>query len=181
MFNSFPNAFHEKSVKDNELNTKYNTRVEYLHVSSSDRDLTMYPDVNHYAVDLYKTFKNISSIELIQATIPNVTTDDPYVILKISEIDPTVFSLNSYVDGAFAIIPFIATTGKWVNLNCNNELIQKIFVTPKSTLDRMTIDLYAKNGSLFSFGSSGLIDNDFVFKITTIEKDRSDINFHSVY
>jgi hypothetical protein len=178
---NFPQVFTEKHVPDREAGIIYEKRVEYLHVSSSDRDIVSYPFVNHYSVELNNTFKNISCIELIQATIPNVSTTEPFVVLKIDEIDQAVFSSNIYIDNAFAIIPFISSTGNWINLNCNKELIEKSFITPKSSLEKMTISLLSKNGNFFPFGLTGNIENDFVFKITTIQKSRNEINVHSVF
>lgn len=184
MFNSynrdinFPSAFTQESVKDNEKGIIYQEQIDYLHISSSDRDLISYPSSHYYSIPLNNTFKNISKIELIQATIPNVSTTEPFVILKIDELDKTVFSLNRYIDNSFAIIPFRPSTSNWINLNCKEELIEKNFITPKSSLDKMTISLYTKNGTLFPFNN---IDNDFVFKITTVQKSRSNINVHSIF
>ena len=104
--------------------------------------------------------------------------------MRIDEIDGSVSSINTTIDNAFAIIPLIYTTGSnWIHLNCNKELIEKVYITPKSILSKVSISLMTKNGNLFNFGSGNgyAIQNDFVFKITTFEKSRNQINIRSVF
>jgi hypothetical protein len=181
------NPFSQENNKflsvENEKDIVYEKRIEYLHVSSSDRDLISYPNVNNYSITLRNHYKNITNIELISVTIPNVVTTEPFVVLNIDELDGAVCSVNPVIDDAFAIIPLFATTSSWVHLNCNNELIEKIYLTPKSSINKMTIKLFTKGGALFDFGSGNAdsIQNDFVFKITTLDKSRSSINIRSVY
>ena len=58
-------------------------KVSYFTVSSRDRDITVYPDVNRYSVHLPRDYREIHSIELIQGIIPdaNNVTREPYLVV----------------------------------------------------------------------------------------------------
>ena len=66
----------------------------------------MYPSPNSYVIDLPREYKNIKSIELLDATIPdkNNVTRQPYLVLNIKEINDVIDSIDPVLNQAFAVL-----------------------------------------------------------------------------
>lgn len=172
-----------------EPNIKYDYYDYYFVVSSASRDITNYPSESNYVVSFDTPYKNVHSIELIQAIIPdkNSVTSEPYILLNIDEISDTMKSNNQPLLNAFAIIQLTTpvVNNKFINTDKRiHENIPKIFHTPIS-LSKMSIKLTDSNGVVFDFGGTSSTDkehqNTLVFKITCYEKSRASINFRNVY
>lgn len=170
---------------------KYTERIDFLHVSSIDRDVTAYPGVNHYRFVFEDTFKNVKAIRMIGATIPNQNNvlDNPEVIIEIEEINHINFSSKN-INKAFAILPLKGPSRALdgfitpeMACNLNSELF---FRTPVAKLNSLTITIKDITGNRIDFAEPvGTTDkkfqNTFLFKITTIEKDRQVIQHRNVY
>jgi hypothetical protein len=170
----------------------YEKQVHYLAISSKDRDVVAYPDVNHYVIHLPREFKNIHSIELVQAIIPDQqsVTDEPYLLLKIAEIEDVMASNDRGISDAFAILQLAppTTTGGFIQIDKRiHENVVKFFHTPKSSLSKMTITITDESSIPFDFGADGPnppmknLQNTFVFKITCLEKKRDQIQHRNVF
>lgn len=173
-----------------EPDIEYEQVDHYLTVSSKNRDSTQYPSVSDYVVNFQHDFKNIHSIELIQAIIPdkNDVIDEPYLLLKIEELEDVMVSLDRHISDAFAILQVCPPTssGGFIQIDKRiHENVVKCFKTPKSTLSRMTIKISDCDGNIFDFGGSGSISkefqNTFVFKIVCLEKKRSSLGHRNVF
>lgn len=172
-----------------EPDIKYDYYDYYFVVSSASRDLVNYPRESNYMVSFDTPYKNVHSIELIQAIIPdkNSVTSEPYLLLSIEEIPDIMASNNQEILNAFAIIQLTppVTAGGFINTDKRiHENIPKVFHTPIS-LSRMSIKLTNSLGSVFDFGGISSTDkqyqNTFVFKITCYEKSRDSIKFRNVF
>ncbi|NDC95549.1 hypothetical protein EB077_09620, partial [bacterium] len=127
-----------------EPDLQYQDRIQYLFVTSSDRDTGAYPNPNHYAIKFPKEFKNIKEIELVNIILPdkNNITGEPYLLLKIDEIDDVMVSNNIHIAESFAFLALAnpTTTGGFITIDKRvHENTPKVYTTPKASLDRMTI------------------------------------------
>jgi hypothetical protein len=194
--NNFQNVytpqFNEQYSVKQEKDIRYEEVYYYLAVSSKDRNTTDYPDVNKYTINLPKEYKNISSIELIQAIIPdqNQVTKEPYLLLKIDELEDVMASTDRNISDAFAILQLAPPTTSphgFIQIDKRiHENTVKYYRIPKASLTRMTISITDYLGALFDFGNDSTpidkkLQNTFVFKITCLEKTRSELNHRNVF
>jgi len=189
-------------VYNNESNTQYSIsqepdlqyekKVHYLTISSKDRNVTAYPNVNQYSIKFPNEFKNIHSIELIQAIIPdqNDVQDEPYLLLQIDEIQDVMVSNDKNISNSFAILQLAAPTrsGTFIQIDRRiHEYTVKYYDTPKAYLSKMSITILDSTGALFDFGTdtpsppNKSFQNTFIFKIVTLEKQRRVLNHRNVY
>lgn len=169
----------------------YAERVDFLHVSSIDRNTVFYPKANNYRITFEDTFKNVKSIKLIGATLPNQNgiLDNPSVIIQIDEINHLNFSSNN-INRGFAVLPLKgptrATDGFIVpEMSCNlNSYVE--FRTPLAKLNAFTINITGIDGQNIDFGDpDGSLDkkyqNTFLFRVVTMEKSRDELHHRNVY
>lgn len=173
-----------------EPNIEYEKVDYYVTVSSRDRDISQYSSESSYVVNFQEEFKNIHSIELIQAIVPdkNDVTNEPYLLLRIDELDNFMVSVDRNVSDAFAILQLCppTATGTFIQIDKRiHENVVKVFKTPKSTLSRMTIKVTDCEGNLFDFGGTSSLNksfqNTFVFRIVCLEKQRSSLSHRNVF
>ena len=175
-----------------EPDIEYEEKVHYLSISSKDRDLTAYPDVNHYSIQFPNEFRNIYSIELIQGIIPdkNNVQDEPYLLLKIDEIQDTMVSNDKNIADSFAILQLAPPTKANTFIQIDRRIHEytiKYYQTPKAYLSKMTITILGSDGIPFDFGTdtpsppNKQHQNTFIFKIVTLEKKRKVLNHRNVY
>ncbi len=195
--NMYDNSKYNKDkVNDIKYSLKYEEKIEYMQsekflvINSKDRNVTDYPNSNHFCIFFDDTFKNISKIELIQAIIPdkNSVTSEPYLLLNIDEISETMYANDKYISDSFAVLQLCKpiTTGGFINIEKRiHENVVKYYNTPKSSLSKMTIKIMTTSGSLFDFGGSGDLSKEYqvvlVFRITCIDKSTSEIKQRNVY
>jgi hypothetical protein len=166
----------------------YIETVSYLHINSSDRNVTAYPSVNSYKIDTDDRFKNIKSIELIAGSIPNVNSVllQPYLILKIDGLNHINFSNKNIVSG-FAMMYLQNTSGTFIQPELG--VLQRNvlnFKTPLASLSNINLQILKPDGTLFSFGESAgdvsvTYSTSFTLRIVSIEKSRKDLNNRSVF
>lgn len=175
-----------------EPNIQYEETTHYLVVSSNDRNVTDYPNVNNYVINLQDEIKNITSIQLIQAIIPdkNDVTQEPFLLLKIAEMEEVMISNNRNISDAFAILQMSSpvTTGFFIEIDTKiHENCVKYYKTPKSSLSRLSITITDMNGIPFDFGTdtpsppNKEFQNLFVFRITTLETKRDSLNQRAIF
>ena len=164
----------------------------YLSVDSHDRDRTKFPNPNEYTIPLISSdasgqgsvpgrrYKNIVSIELVSAVIPNRANvmDEIYLILDIDEIDNAVFDASNHNLSRGFKLMFCGCDGtsKWLRLDQDISLpVKKIFYPkPKASFDRISIRILKRDGTPFNFGTDNALpadvnpdlQNSFTFKIT---------------
>ena len=147
--------------------------------------------MNRYVINLSREFKNIYSIELIQAIIPakNNVENEPYLLLKIDEIDDVTESVDGHIDNAFAILQLAppTTPGGFIAIDKRiHENTIKYYQTPKAALSKMTVTITNCDGIPFNFGDDVSppqkdLQNTFVFKIVTLDKKRQELSHRNIY
>lgn len=164
-----------------EPNVIYEQKVEYICINSNERDISAYPNSNNFSVKLNETFKNIYSIELIDATVPdkNNIEQQPYLLLQVDQIQDTINSTNSALASSFAILKLLPaiTPGFFISMDRSSwEKTPKIYKDSKASLSRMTISIKKPDGTLFDFVQdtpvNPLYQCLFTFKITMREPIR---------
>lgn len=186
-----PNYNQPLSVQQEEK-IEYEEVVKYLTISSKDRDVTIYPNVSRYSINLNTELKNIVSIELIQAMIPdkNSVLEEPYLLLKIDELDEVMISNDRNISDSFAMLQLAAptTTGGFIMIDKRiHEHTVKYFRTPKASLNKLTVTITDAYGTPFNFGEDTPdppiknLQNTFVFRVIILEKKRSLLEHRNVY
>ena len=175
-----------------EPNIEYENKELYLSVSSRDRNTSDYPNVNSYLVDLPYEIKNIYSIELLQAIIPDVDAlaNQPYLLLKIDELEDVMISNDRNISDAFAILQLSPPSYGFIQLDKRiHENTVKYYQTPKAVLSRMTINITNYEGTLIDFGAdllpngkpNPILQNTFIFKVITQERNRNLIQHRNIF
>jgi len=183
--------FNQQYSVMQEPDIQYEKNIHYLTISSRDRDQIMYPNVNSYTIHFPNELKNVEMVELIQGIIPDVANvqNEPYLLLKIDEIQDTMISNDKSISNAFAMLQLAPPTkaNTFIQLDRRiHEYTVKYYQTPKAYLSKMSITITDANGVPFNFGSDPVpfnkaLQNTFVFKITTLEKKRTTLNTRGVY
>jgi len=175
-----------------EPNIEYESTSYYLTISSRDRDTALYPEVNAYTITLPTEFRNIQSVELIQGIVPdqNNVSSEPYILLKIAEIEDVMISNDRNISDAFAMLQptMPTTTAGFIQIDKRiHENTVKCYKVPKASIARFTVSITDCNGTLFDFGADNpsaplkSLQNTFVFKIVCMDKKRTQLNHRNVY
>ena len=187
---AYSQDFNEFLSVSQESNIEYDNKCNYLVISSKDRDIVNYPKSNYFVVNLENEYKNISSVSLVQAIIPdkNNVTDEPYLLLKINELDNVMDSNDRNISDAFAIIQLTPPTKPNTFIQNDSRIHENTvlrYKTHKASLSKITISITDYTGVPFEFGGDGTRVKDyqttFVFKIITIEKNRNVLQNRNVY
>lgn len=169
---------------------KYEDELHYLVISSADRDLSMYPSSNRFSIELNEDFRNISSIEFIQAIIPdkNNITSEPYLLLKIDELERTMKSNNKHISDAFAILQPAKPTVSDNFIQFDKKIAENVILyykTPKASLSKLTVTITDFQGIPFDFGGDNTLDKQhqvtFALKVVCQVKSRSDLGTRNVF
>jgi hypothetical protein len=173
-----------------EPDIEYDIKCNYLVVSSKNRDIINYPKSNSYVINLDTEYKNIKSVALVQAIIPdkNSVTSEPYLLLKINELDNVMDSNDGNISDSFAIIQLTPPTVSGTFIQNDSRVHESTILhykTHKASLPKMTISITDSDGIPFEFGGDGSLaksfQNTFVFKIVTVEKNRKVLQNRNVY
>lgn len=197
------NQFDRNDLKKNFLNEKnplsliqepsieYSTRDEYIVISSADRDINNYPNPNHYTITLPSELKNIQSIEIINGVIPdkNNVLQEPYLLLKIDELENVMISSNKAISDSFAILHLQPSFKSVYFLNVDKKTFEHVvlnYITPKASLSKLTVTITDANGTPFDFGNDSggpnkSLQNMFVLKAVVLVKNRNSLNHRNIY
>ena len=189
--NVYDKQYNAQLSISQEPDIEYETTTHYLAISSKNRNVNQYPNVNRYTINLRTEYKNISKIELIQSILPakNDVDKEPYLLLSIDEIEEVVHSNDVNIANSFAILQLskpITTDGFIIMDKKIHENTVKYFKTPKANLSKMTITISDSDGVPFNFGTDSnppdkQYQNTFIFRIQTLEKKRSQLNYRNVF
>jgi len=188
--NNFSQDFNKQLSLTQEPDIQYQKRNNYLTINSKDRDITTYSSSSKFVINLDSEYKNITSIELITAIIPdkNNVINEPYLLLNIKELDTLMDSPGKELSESFAMLQLAPPTSPGTFIQIDKRTFENTvlnFHTPKSSLSKLTISITDSEGVLFSFGGNGTstkaYQTIFTFKITTLDTDRSTLNQRNVY
>lgn len=193
-----PSANRQLSVLE-EPNVKYSPVINYLHVTSADRDSTNYPLHYDYKVN-FNTYKNVKSVELVSAIFPNQPAsssggnilNEPYLLIDISELNYIDFPIKSAVTSiasVFSVYPLKNSTqssGGYIFTDFSTINNTKRFFKIPSNLSVFHIKIRDMNGNLYDFGQTAGSTNkayqhSLTFKIISEEVDRKQMNVRNVY
>lgn len=187
---SFNPEYNNQLSVSQEPNIEYETTIHDLVVTSKSRNLLSYPSSSHYVINLSKEYKNIKSISLVQAIIPdqNAVTNEPYLLLKVDELNNNMDCNDKNISDAFAIIQLTPATVSGTFIQNDNRIHEKsvlYFKTPKAQLSKMTITITDSDGIPFNFGGNNTLtkayQNVFTFRIVTEEKNRRILQNRAVF
>jgi hypothetical protein len=172
---------------------EYEMYERYLTIRSEDRDIANYPQPQNYRINIEHEFRNIHSIELITAIIPDQqnVTREPYLLLDIPELrDEPMECVSTVVGNSFALLQMApaVSSGYFISIDKRtHENVIKYYKNPKASLNSMTIRILNHNGALFNFGDdtggtppNKAFQNIFVFKIVIKEKSHKQLNYRAV-
>lgn len=190
--NVYNSSYNQPLSVQQENKIEYEEVVKYLTISSKDRDVNIYPTPSRYSINLQNEIKNIVSIELIQAIIPdkNSVLTEPYLLLKIDELDEVMMSNDRNISDSFAILQLAppTTSGGFIMIDKRiHEHTVKYFRTPKASLNKLTITVTDAYGTPFDFGTDAPeppvknLQNTFVFRVIVLEKKRNVLEHRNVY
>ena len=176
----------------------------FLSIDSSDRDRGKYPNPFKYTIHMTGTsdnenvtghvFKNVYSIELISAILPNVSEirDEMYIVLEIEELEDIGFdSSNQHLKGAYAkLVMQSHLNDNFLVLDGDNSrpLKRIYYPSPKASIDRLSITLKKLNGELIDLGPDSDpdmpplrdIQNSFTFRIITKIPDAAPLGHRNI-
>lgn len=183
-------SYNKQWSVSQESSVMYELREDYLIINSGSRDNIKYPNSCQFVLELNEHVKNICQIELIQAVIPDKgeVQKQPYLLLKIDELENVMLSNDKYISESFAMIQIAQPVLAGYFIHCDkriNEYVKLHYRTPKASLNKMTVSLTDPLGTVFDFGASGSLDPrfqcQFIIKVTSKESNRSKINQINVY
>jgi hypothetical protein len=98
-------------------------------------------------------------------------------------------SNNKPIADAFAILHMAPpiSPGNFINVDKKTfEHAVLNFKTPKASLSKLTISITDSDGNLFNFGDDSggphkALQNMFIIKVVTLEKDRNSLNTRNVF
>jgi len=176
-----------------EKDPKYTSFVYYLAVSSASRDPTNYPLHYDFHVNLDTVYKNVKTVELISAILPNQPAeilDEPFLSIDIEELNHIDFASTNVNHQAFAVLPLKASTkatGGFINPELGSIYHTTLtYHTPLAKLSSLGIKIRDMNGNLFDFGQpAGSMDKAYqtnlIFKIGVEEMSRAPLNHRNVF
>lgn len=189
--NDYSKVFQDKQLSIlQEPDITYQTQDNYLIVSSKDRDVVTYPNSSQFVIYLDKEYKNIKSVELIQAIVPdkNSVTSEPFLLLNINELENVMDSNNKQIYQSFAILQVCQPTIPGSFIQIDKRIFENVvlnYKTPKANLSKISVSITDSDGQIFSFGGNGTTEKSFqtvfVFKITTLDTNRKSIGQRNVY
>lgn len=198
------NYAHREFMQAPQLNLIDDPNERYLSIDSSDRDRSKYPNPFKYTIHFTGSsdqqnvtghrYKNIHSIELISAMLPNVSEikDEMYIILHIEELQEIGFdSSNTCLKGSFAKLAMNDSSNpNFLFLDADNSrpLKRVFYPTQKASLDKLTITLKRPNGEIINLGPDSDpdlppikdIQNTFTFAIITTVTDSKPLGHRNV-
>lgn len=127
---------------------------------------------------IQRSFKNVVSIELIDAVYP-FTESCSYLYLKLHEIDGNILSTHNGNQYFTKLIPK-TILNNFVYSETDHDAHKKVFMSRGTRLDKLTIELIKPDGETVDFGDDTLPPQDpmpsmqtsFSFKIVVEDIQR---------
>ena len=163
-----------------------------VNVDSRDRNRDQFPGSNSFQVQmnpsdtfvgaaLFTNFKNIYSIRLVNAVVPDFTADEPYLSLVIPELQDTMAGTNDVLKKSFAMLYPERVHGSFLSCQVKDMCYCfKKFTPPLANLRSLTFQFYDPDGVLYDFGTDAASSSPVVntvqvmltLEITTVESSR---------
>ena len=157
---------------------EYNIYSNYVKISSTDRDRTIYPGTAKFKIRLPYEYKDIYSISLAAGILPNLDniSTDAYTYLKIQDMNHIKLSDGDDVFGV--MILHTANTTNFYNIDkSSTNNMPRRYLELKPRLAELSIELLHPNKTPINFGTEGsvgpvneAIQTSFTFEIKTVRK-----------
>lgn len=163
----------------------------YFTIDSRDRDRTAWPSTAEYQVKmepentftgatLGRNYKNVKSLELMNATYPNLNNvlNEAYLFLCIPELEGLMYDgTNITAMKSFAKLTPTRNTTAFVysDLGLYDDPPILEFHTQGKRLDRLTVQFKRPDGTLFSFGTdngetpNSTLQTSLTFRVGIVE------------
>ena len=175
-------------ILQNDESVKTKNKIHNLSVYSGDRDITAFNSPNNYTIRFLdtvgETFKNIVSIKLVSAVLPNVNSlmTEPFLIMNIKEFSYGMSGTNSALKNSSSILQFEAPIIGRNFVDVKTDLNKSVFndyERPIGEISKLTIEFKKITGALFNFGTDAApnpnhaIQHLLEFEIVTREANTS--------
>lgn len=167
---------------------EYIGNAHFLHITSGARDISQ-PLHYDYYIKLQEIYKNVTKIEMISATFPNIIPNintQPYLVFDINELNCIDFITGDNNHNGFAVLPIKPSTSSFINpeLGCMFHTVYN--PSPSIKLERLTIKIRDVSGNLYDFGAPAgstdkLLQHSFMLKITTNDTSTTSLNTRQTY
>lgn len=136
-----------------------------VNIDSRDRNRNNYPTSNNFQVQmnpsntfsgaaLFENFRNIYSIRLIEAVLPDFSGDQPYLTLVIPELQDTMSGTNDTLKKSFAILYPDRVLTNFVSCRVKDMCYCfKKFNPPLANIRSLTFQFFDPDGTLHDFGT----------------------------
>jgi hypothetical protein len=121
----------------------------FLFVDSRSRDSTVHVSPAQYVVDFDNVFKNIISVELVNAIYGRSSGNDMYVNLHIEELNPNIISSTNACKGAFTQLTFFEPINDKFQYSQNIYRSIRRFDKPLMKLSKLSITFTKDDGTFF--------------------------------
>lgn len=180
---------------DDDFKIDVTHRAFMLSTDSHDRDRTRFPGTNNFLVKvgpsstfngafITEPFKDIQSIELTSAIIPDVAllTSEPYLVVDVTEFHGggnAYYATNRATENSIAKLYFdLPSVGGFYRIipNKKGELTKITFRPPLAQLSQLRISLRKSDTTLFDLGTDTsppttvdkTLQTSFTFKIVAL-------------
>ena len=147
------------------MDTRYGYKVDTSAIRRRPIIYTVDNTLASYTIELSQSYRDVISIELIKAVIPNPDTDN-YLIIKIVNLD-TIHGNTTALEGALCTVERSVALSTPIVYQRDN--IQNIHYYDQPTkLSRLQIDILRPNGLAPDFGTAN--PHVLVFEINTLNQ-----------
>lgn len=176
---AFPHVYADKPFFQlPQSNLILNPVPAYLSIDSRDRDRRVWPNSNHFRVPLVAPdndpgvkspnvrYKNIYSISLLSAVVPNLggVFNDPFLLLQIDEIDDVYDAASVSCAKAFTKIYFkeVCALSPYLRMDkgVGDPLTKIYWPAPRASLESVTLSFRRADGTLIDFGPDAPLPGD---------------------
>jgi hypothetical protein len=172
----------------NEPDMKYESKIHFLHITSGARESSQ-PLHYDYYIKLQEIYKNVTKVEMISATFPNITpniNNQPYLVFDIKELNCIDFITGDNNHNGFAVLPIKPSSSSFINPELGCMFHTVYYPNPTIKLERLTIKIRDVTGALYDFGSPNgstnpLLQHSFMLKITTNDANKESLNVRQTY
>lgn len=165
------------------------TRTYYITVDSRHRDRSLWTKTSKFEVKMdplsgfagaaiQRSFKNVVSIELVDAIYPFVDSCS-YLFLKIHEIDGNLLTTCNGNQYFTKLVPKTIMNGfVYSNADFNNDVNKRTFLNRGTRIDKLTLEIIKPDGETIDFGNDTMDDpvpalqTCFTFKIVIEDVQR---------
>jgi hypothetical protein len=155
----------------------YAIETRYIFTTSLHRNTTAYPKTSEFRLDLPDDFNNVSSLELVAGTVPNLDNVnlDPYLLLSIDGLNH--IRASNGVEYFSVLALHKGHSDSFFNMDrSSSAMMPNSFYSPKQRISSLILKLLHPDGTSLAFGTAGNLlqinQTSFMFAIKTLSNKR---------